>query len=56
MKTRLAGLVGPDLARRVTVMPLHAFCSMVLRRYGRDRNYTIFDPSDSRKVRAQISN
>ena len=41
MKQRLRVLVGPDRAARVTVMTLHAFCSMVLRRYGdaATRNY-----------------
>jgi DNA helicase-2/ATP-dependent DNA helicase PcrA len=57
MRDRLERLVG-SASRGMWVMTLHAFCVRLLRadggRLGFDRNFTIYDEADSRRVFTQV--
>ena len=64
MKTRLAGILGPDEAQRVTIGTFHSFSSRLLRQAGQDylrqasggassaldKDFVIWDQSDSLKT------
>ena len=64
IKKRIANAIGEDLASRITMGTYHSFCCRILRQYvskdednlilGFDRNFSIFDMDDSKKVRNKI--
>ncbi|CAM9766952.1 unnamed protein product [Chrysoparadoxa australica] len=63
LKSRVAEIVGPEVARKVTVGTFHSICARILRVFG-DRldsfapgltgDYTIADANDCRKLIKQI--
>ncbi len=50
MRERLAGMVDPEVARKVTVCTFHALCVRILRmdieKLGYKKNFTIYDDGD----------
>ena len=58
LKTRLAGMVGAEAARKMTVGTFHSLCARWLRRdapiIGRRRDFTIYDQADSDRVIAGL--
>ncbi|MHB1702433.1 MAG: ATP-dependent helicase [Acidobacteriaceae bacterium] len=54
MRTRVAKLIGEELARKLTVGTFHSFCVQVLRqhaeRVGRDRDFSIYDQEDKESL------
>ena len=63
MRERLSGLLGPELAKRLTVKTFHAFGAMVLRQHGKwiglAPDFTIYGEEERREllqsVRADLS-
>ncbi len=54
MKSRLEGLLGPEIARDLWVGTFHATCAKLLRRFGEaiglQKNFVIYDSQDQRAV------
>ena len=58
MRDRVFALVGPDVARDITLGTFHAVCSRILRvdgeRIGVPRTYTIYDDADQLAIARQV--
>lgn len=58
MRTRLAGLLSPELAKRVTLCTFHSFCMKILRneihRLGYTSQFTLYDQRDVERLVTMI--
>lgn len=58
MKSRIVNIVG-DTAKEINVGTFHSVCNRILRQYankiGFDRNFTILDESDVKKIQKKIA-
>jgi DNA helicase-2/ATP-dependent DNA helicase PcrA len=54
MKERVAGLLGEQLAKRLTAGTFHSFCVLLLRNYGQRigiaRDFSVYDMDDSKSI------
>lgn len=59
MRKRVAGMIGPSLAKQVNLSTFHSFCMQVLRReihhLGYTRDFSLYDEKDVRRLITQLA-
>lgn len=55
MRERITNVIGKELAAKVQIHTLHAFCSLLLRRFSSKPNFTIYDDRDVLQILRRLT-